>query len=84
MKIAATAFFKLARATQEQAFTVGLLRSKSDLVSPGLLAGDTVSANVQHQIIALFYDKMLRAKKADKMRDLLHVCPAENNARCTF
>ena len=72
----AGAFFKLARAQPEQAFTVGILLSKGELASraSSTVAGSPVAANVQHQLLGLLCDKLLRLKKVDKLRDVLQLC----------
>ena len=78
LKTLAAKFFRLARASPENAFTLGLLNMKSELMSRSTTAGVTVSASVQHQVVSLFYDKYLRLKKADRLRDLLYVCRPES------
>ena len=42
-------------------------------------AGTMVAANVQHQILVLLYDKMLRYKKPEKLRDILALLWAQSD-----
>ena len=76
LKVVCGTFFKLARAQPDHAgFTLGIVQAKSECVARGSAAttGSAVAANVQHQIFVLLYDKLLRFRKADKMRDVLHL-----------
>ena len=72
---AITNIYKLACCSPGK-FCVGLLRKKGSSMQSGEadVMGATVASSVQHQVVALVYDKVLRCKKADKLQLFMTRC----------
>ena len=76
---AAKQFFSVAASNGHRTFSVTLLQVKMARQQPTQPAelGSNIASNIQHQLLCLLYDKVVRAKHTLKYRQLLDLCRAQ-------